>query len=117
MLHNCRRFYGACKEHLVTAQRCELLAFLASSIIELTILGRVNYGGADASIRMQKINEAVHRIAGHLQYLVDPVQPLSDSRTDALVEALGLLPATRLVHLLNLADRVRITSPDGRVDN
>ncbi len=88
------------KERLLEVQRRDLLAFLAQSVVEMTILARSNYGDKNATNELRRANESVHRIAGHIRALLDPSEPLSESRADGIIEALNLLPATRITHLL-----------------
>ncbi len=69
------------------------MEFIAAAINELTVFGRGAYDQTDEIARLRSINEAVHRLAGHLRGLADPDEPMTLSRAEGVVEQLVLLPA------------------------
>ncbi|WP_332769374.1 hypothetical protein [Phenylobacterium sp.] len=74
------------------APRALQLRVLAELITELTLLARYRYAEGESADRMLEVNDAIHRVAGHLQHIVDPGAPLVASRAVGLIEQMGHLP-------------------------
>ncbi|MGF1622527.1 MAG: hypothetical protein ACFCUR_18190 [Rhodomicrobiaceae bacterium] len=78
-----------------TAERPELLMFLAEVIMEMTIFRRLHYEAEDPAGHLRQTNEAIHRLAGHLRDLCDPDEAFTESRAAGIGEQLALLrPST-----------------------
>lgn len=78
-------------DRMRSAKRPELLMLLATSIAEMTILGRGHYDDEDSSGRLRSTNEAIHRLAGHLRDLCDPDEAFTESRAAGIGGQLALL--------------------------
>jgi hypothetical protein len=73
------------------ATRQELLAILASAITEITIIGRTHYDDENSAIHLRQLNEAIHRLSGHLRDLCDPGKEFTESRAAVVGAVLALL--------------------------
>ncbi|UDF04762.1 hypothetical protein [Asticcacaulis sp. AND118] len=87
------------------AKRDELLMLLAMSISEFTLTGRFHYCNDQELQRLRDVNEAIHRLSGHLRDLCDPEMPLTQSRAEGIREQLGLLPFQSVARILVVRPR------------
>ena len=72
---------------------------IAAGMNELTILGRTFYNDPDEQRWLQRTNEAIHRLSGHLRDLCDRGELYTPSRADGIFEQLKLLPEESLKRL------------------
>ncbi len=79
------------KKLLLASERQGALALIAGAINDLTIAGRDAYDRPDAAERLSAVNEAIHRLSGHLRDLCDLDEVLTPSRADGVVEAMALI--------------------------
>lgn len=87
--------------HLFETSRDELLKRLARGLTQLTIRNRAFYDDQYAKSRLVEGNEAIHRLTGHLRDLIDPIEELTESRKDGIIEALALLSPPTLDRIIN----------------
>jgi hypothetical protein len=87
------------QQRLMTADRSTLLGMLAQVIHELTIRARYFYDRTDALEGMRETNEAIHHVSGHLRDLIDPIEPMTDSRADGIAAASELLPQRAITRI------------------
>ena len=76
--------------------RDNLLKIIAAAVVELTILGRFHYDDPDEQRWLRTVNEAVHKLSGHLRDLCDQNERYTPSRADGICEQLILLPEVSL---------------------
>ena len=50
---------------------------------------------------MKRANEAIHRLSGHLRDLTDPVEPMTKSRADGIVENMAVLRSATTLDKIN----------------
>lgn len=91
----------ALEDLLVKANRPSILRFLAAAIGELTLAGRYAYGAPDAERLLMRVNEATHRVSGHLRDLCDPDAPLTATRAEGIAEAFALIGEGNLSRVLS----------------
>jgi len=84
---------------LLQAPREAVLRFIVSGIHSLTIQARSFYEEADSSSQLLDINEAIHRLSGHLRDLIDAQEPLSSSRIAGITANLTLMPVGELARI------------------
>ena len=89
------------EDQLVKSERNSALCFLAAAINELTLVGRDAYDGENAESRLRSVNEAVHRMSGHLRDLCEVGEPLTKSRAQGIFAALDLLDKRALARVLS----------------
>lgn len=87
-------------DQLVDAERNAALSFLAAAIHELTIAGRDGYGSSGAESHLMLVNEAIHRLSGHLRDLCDLQEPLTRGRAQGIVAAIELIDRRQLDRVL-----------------
>jgi hypothetical protein len=93
------------RDRLLAAPRDSQLKFLASAINELTVAARGFYDQPDGDEQMRRINEAIHRISGHLRDLMDPQEPMTMSRADGVVENAKVLHPGAIARILGHSPR------------
>ena len=89
---------------LTNAPRDKLLRLLSRLIHELTITGRFYASVPPAQGRngLVRVNEAVHRLSGHLRDLQHPQEPMTESRAAGITEAATpLINSDRLSKLVS----------------
>lgn len=89
------------RSKLSDAPRSDLLHSLSRAISEMTIRNRSFYDHADAADHLKEGNEAIHRLSGHLRDLLNPDEPLTESRKDGILEQLSLLSPRNLQRILD----------------
>lgn len=82
-----------------TLTRENLLKMLSVSVHALTIAGRFHFQEPDELPRLRQINEAIHRLSGHLKDLCDPNEPYTPGRADGICLQLEILPQSSLKRL------------------
>lgn len=93
---------GTLPATLHSLERLQLCSLLASLLHELTIEGRSSYPEADGNYDFRPVNEAMHRLSGHLRDLLDPAEALTDSRVEAILgNAREVLTDSRLAAIFN----------------
>jgi len=80
------------KANMLVLPRGRLLQAIAMGIHELTILGRYYRNEPDELRSLRHVNEAIHRLSGHLRDLCNPNEPYTASRGDGIGEQLEVLP-------------------------
>ena len=91
------------KVRMQASSRDNLLKIIAAAVVELTILGRFHYDDPDEQRWLRTVNEAVHKLSGHLRDLCDQNERYTPSRADGICEQLTLLPEVSLKGLYRLA--------------
>ena len=81
--------------------RPELLMLLAKVIVEVTIQGRSHYDDENANGYLRQINEAIHRLAGHLRDLSRQEEIFTESRAAGIGEQLVLLYPDAIARILS----------------
>jgi hypothetical protein len=85
---------------LMAARRDHQLRFMASVIHDLTVAARGFYDQSDRDIRTMRINEAIHRISGHLRDLTNPLEPMTLNRAGGVVANAKVLPPSVISRIL-----------------
>lgn len=83
--------------------RGTLVRVLAQTIHELTIDARAYYDQPDALNHVVRVNEAIHRLSGHLRNLTDNSEVCSLSRAEGVAENLQLLTPSALERVFGSA--------------
>ena len=93
------------QQRLMTAARPMLLMMFAAVIHELTIKGRYLYDRADAlgGMRNERSDPSRLRDSGYLRDLIDPIEPLTASRTDSIATASEVLPQGAINRIFGFA--------------
>lgn len=89
---------------MMRAERPMLLTLLATMIGEMTIFGRTKYDDGDAADQLRRVNESIHRLAGHLRDLCDSAEPFTASRSEGVCEQIGFLPVSQVARLRALIE-------------
>jgi hypothetical protein len=87
------------RKALSTLDRQKLLIFLAASIHALTITARYHYESLESFEHMREINEAIHRLSGHVRDLLNAQEPLLESRIESIIAILAILHVNALDRL------------------
>jgi hypothetical protein len=87
-------------EYLLAASPSAVSRFLAAAISECTLTGRSVYDGPNMVEGLKAVNEAVHRLSGHMGDLLSG-EPLTESRAAGIVEQLRPVPSGRLQCLVD----------------
>jgi hypothetical protein len=97
MIHN--QEMAVLDERLIRVDRATLLRFLAQLINHLTICARSDYDADDALTQLMAINEAIHRVTGHLRDLLDHGEPMTESRSATITACASRLAPSDLERL------------------
>jgi hypothetical protein len=76
---------------LVATERLPAIRFIAAIIHELTVVARGAYDAPNHESEPRAVNEAIHRLSGHLRDLCDSDEVLTASRAEGISEATKLL--------------------------
>lgn len=87
------------KDKILALPRQGLLKLIAMGMNDLTIWGRSQYDAPDELRVLRTINEAMHRLSGHLRDLCDQDEPCTNSRAEGIVGNLAVLPDGSLKRL------------------
>ena len=87
------------KDKILSLPRQDLLKLIARGMNDLTIFGRSYYHAPDELLGLRTVNEAMHRLSGHLRDLCDRDEPCTDSRAEGIVGNLAVLPDGSLKRL------------------
>lgn len=91
-------------ERILAGSRGQQLGLLAQAIHALTIHSRAAYDHRDRVQRMVRVNEALHRLSGHLRDLLDADEPMTSSRAEGVVESLAWLHPTEVAAMMSRAE-------------
>jgi len=89
---------------MIETERPVLLKLLVAMIGEMTIFGRTKYDDEDAVDQLRRVNEAIHRLTGHLRDLLDPAEPFTTSRAEGVCEQIESLPPSRIASLCTFTE-------------